>query len=33
LKNIIEKSETNKPLAILLQRGDMSLFVAVKLES
>jgi len=33
LKKIIEKSETNKPLAILLQRGDMSLFVAVKLES
>jgi len=33
LKNIIKKSETNKPLAILLQRGDMSLFVAVKLES
>ncbi len=33
LKNIIQKSEGDKPLAILLQRGDMSLFVAVKLDS
>lgn len=33
LKNIIQKSEGDKPLAILLQRGDMSLFVAVKIES
>lgn len=33
LKTIIQKSEGDKPLAILLQRGDISLFVAVKLES
>ena len=33
LKTIIQQSKGDKPLAILLQRGDISLFVAVKLES
>jgi len=31
LKNIIQKAEGDKPLAILLQRGDQALFVAVHL--
>ncbi len=33
LKTIIQQSDVKKPLAILLKRGDMSLFVAVKLDS
>lgn len=33
LKDAIQKAETDKPLAILLQRGDQALFVAVHLNS
>lgn len=33
LKKIIQKADVNKPLAILLRRGDLSLFVAVHLDS
>lgn len=33
LKEIIQKSSSDKPLAILLQRGDSTLFIAVKLKS
>ena len=33
LKNIIQQTESEKPLAILLQRGDQAMFVAVDLNS